>query len=206
MRLRLFVLGASGRTGVEILRLGLARGHQVTAYVRSPGKLELRARDLSVVQGDALCSDELARALPGHDAVISAIGPSVREAFAAKMLLSRCADSLVAAMHAARLERLAAISSALLFAKTPLWFAPLRLVRPHMRDLIAMEAAIRASSLDWTLARPSRLIPCARERYRSAVDALPPHGHVIAYRAVAAFSLDAIERGANSREVVGLAG
>src|SRR5437879_2899477 len=42
--MRLFVLGATGRTGKEILELALARGHEVTAFVRSPQKLAARER------------------------------------------------------------------------------------------------------------------------------------------------------------------
>ena len=34
--MKLFVIGATGRTGQEIVQQALARGHQVTAFVRSP--------------------------------------------------------------------------------------------------------------------------------------------------------------------------
>ena len=37
--MRLFVLGATGRTGMEIIDLARTRGHEVTAFVRSPQKL-----------------------------------------------------------------------------------------------------------------------------------------------------------------------
>jgi putative NADH-flavin reductase len=76
--MRLFLIGANGRTGTEIIDLARTRGHEVTAFVRSPQKLT-PAGSLTVVQGDPLRSETIAAALPGHDAVLSAIGPHPRE-------------------------------------------------------------------------------------------------------------------------------
>ena len=39
--MKLFVIGATGRTGWEIVQQALARGHHVTAFVRSPEKITL---------------------------------------------------------------------------------------------------------------------------------------------------------------------
>lgn len=35
---RIVVLGASGRTGAQVVAQGLARGHEVTAFVRDPAR------------------------------------------------------------------------------------------------------------------------------------------------------------------------
>jgi putative NADH-flavin reductase len=51
MDMRLFVIGATGRTGSEIVNLARTRGHEVTAFVRSPQKLS-RAGSLTIVCGD----------------------------------------------------------------------------------------------------------------------------------------------------------
>ena len=79
--MKLFVIGANGKTGREILDLAGTRGHQVTAFVRSPDKLRLAiahragaARSLTIVSGDPRRPESIAAALPGHDAVLSAIG------------------------------------------------------------------------------------------------------------------------------------
>ena len=37
--MRIVVLGATGHTGHHVVDLALGRGHDVTAFVRSPGKL-----------------------------------------------------------------------------------------------------------------------------------------------------------------------
>src|SRR5439155_4313426 len=79
--MKLFVIGANGRTGTEIVDLARTRGHQVTAFVRSPEKLAHAVAQradasgsLTIVRGDPLRPDSIAAALPGHDAVLSAIG------------------------------------------------------------------------------------------------------------------------------------
>jgi nucleoside-diphosphate-sugar epimerase len=40
--MKLFVIGATGRTGREIVEQALARGHHVTAFVRSPQGVKSR--------------------------------------------------------------------------------------------------------------------------------------------------------------------
>src|SRR5882672_8682894 len=72
---RLFVIGATGRTGLEILQLALARGHTVTAFVRSPHKIAWNDPRVAVRKGAPTDADQLAEAMPDHDAVLSVLGP-----------------------------------------------------------------------------------------------------------------------------------
>jgi len=205
--MRLSLLGATGRTGSQIVDLALARGHELTAYVRSPNKITRRDEKLSVVHGDPLRVEQLVRALPGHDAVLSALGPSMREAFRPSTLLAECAASTVAAMQTGGVGRLAIVSAAPLFPNRDLRFTFFRwLLRHHLRDLDAMEAVVRATPFDWTIARPPRLVDAADDRYRSQRDAFPPGRLSMSFRAVAAFLLDCIEQGRHARAIVGLAG
>ena len=48
------VLGATGGTGLEVVKQALAAGHGVRALVRSPEKLAVKHDNLTVVKGDAL--------------------------------------------------------------------------------------------------------------------------------------------------------
>jgi putative NADH-flavin reductase len=206
MTLRLFVLGATGHIGTHAIDLALARGHSVTAFVRSPNKITHKAPGLAVMQGSPKSVDELARALPGHDGVVSALGPAVREAFRPSTLLAECAASTVGAMRRAGVGRLAIVSAAVLFPEKGLRFAFFRwLLKHHARDLVAMEAVVRATPFDWTIARPPRLFESEEATYRSEPGALPARGWSLSYRAVAAFLLDCIEQGRYAHEIVGLA-
>jgi putative NADH-flavin reductase len=49
--MKLFVIGATGGTGQEIVQQAVARGHHVTAFVRSPETVTLRNERLSVLKG-----------------------------------------------------------------------------------------------------------------------------------------------------------
>jgi putative NADH-flavin reductase len=207
MALRLFVLGATGHVGTNIVDLALARGHEVTAYVRSPQKVTRNDPGLAVIQGSLLSTDALARALAGHDALLSSIGPPPREALRPSTLMAEAAASTVAAMTAAEVKRLLVVSAAILFDdRRRLRFRLFRwLLRQHARDLVAMEAVVRATGFDWTIARPPRLVKEPSESYRCAIDTVPPGAWSMSFRAVAAFLVDSAEQRAHVRHVVGLA-
>jgi putative NADH-flavin reductase len=202
--MRLFLLGATGRTGREILDLARTRGHQVTALVRSPQKLTPTA-SLKILPGDPLRGESIAPALPGHDAVLSVIGPPSREALRRGTLMRDSVRATVEAMTASGVSRLVILSAAVLFPEKGLFFAFFRwLLRYHARDLRAMESIVKASGLAWTIARPPRLTKSSDERFRALRGALPPASRAISYRAVAAFMLDAVEHRTCVGEIVGV--
>jgi putative NADH-flavin reductase len=72
------LIGATGFVGSAILPELLNRGHRVTALTRNPAKLPAQER-LKVVAADVLDSAQVARAVKGHDAVISAYNPGWQE-------------------------------------------------------------------------------------------------------------------------------
>jgi putative NADH-flavin reductase len=72
--MRLLVFGATGGTGRALLDQGLALGHQMTAFVRNPAVLEARP-GLTIVQGDVTDAAAVSRAVAGHEAILSALGP-----------------------------------------------------------------------------------------------------------------------------------
>jgi uncharacterized protein len=73
--MKVALIGASGFVGSKILAEALQRGHQVTAIVRNPEKLEPH-KNLTVKKADVLQVEELAKILAGQDAVISAFNPA----------------------------------------------------------------------------------------------------------------------------------
>jgi putative NADH-flavin reductase len=202
--MRLFVIGANGRTGTEIIDLARARGHEITAFVRSPQKIT-PASSLTLVQGDPRRPETIAPVLPGHDAVLSAIGPHPREAFRPSTLLVDCARATLQAMLLSGTTRLAIVSSALLFSDKGLYFSFFRwITKHHLRDLRAMENSVQASGLEWTIARPPRLTKSRDVTYRALPNDLPPGSRAMSFRSVAAFMLDAVEQRTQVREIVGL--
>jgi len=206
MTLRIFILGASGHTGTQLVDIALARGHAVTAFVRSPAKISRQHERLTVVRGDPHNTDELAAAMPGHDVVVTALGVRPPQAFRPHTLVQDCAASTVAAMTRAGVKRLVLVSAAVLFPMKGILFGFFKWMLKHIgRDLGAAEDIIRATSLEWTIARPPRLLSRRDDKYRSQRDALPERGSTMSYRAVAAFAIDAVEQHRHVQEIVGLA-
>jgi putative NADH-flavin reductase len=200
--MKLFVIGATGRTGREIVKQALTRGHQVTAFVRSPEGMQLGSERVNVIKGNAMDEDQLANAMRNHDAVISTLGP--RHVFKPTSMLHDSALATTRAMQRCDIKRLVVLSAAAHFPGIPNRIASF-IMRNHMRDSLAMEQVVQSNGLDWTLARPPRLTHENYLTYRSREGAAPKMGFSLARKAVAAFMLDAIEQKKHFEKIVGIA-
>ena len=104
------VLGASGESGLEVVKEGLARGMKITAGVRDPAKLDhIKHDNLSCIKVDIFSENSMAALFAGHDAVVSALGfpknPAGVTGFSDTIPL------IVSAMRTARVKRLVLISA-----------------------------------------------------------------------------------------------
>ena len=201
--MKLFVVGATGRTGRLVVEQAVARGHVVTAISRRPAHFESH-QCLRTVVGDPLGVDDLAASLPGHDAVVSCLGQRSR---ASPHLLREAAAAMLEAMSRSGVWRYLVISQGLLFASRNPLIALLRLVLARrVADSTAMERLVRASDLDWTIVRPPRLQEGGVQRgYRIAVGARPDGRAAMQRIDLAAFLVDEAEAVRHSKEIVGVA-
>ncbi|MEN0067623.1 MAG: NAD(P)-binding oxidoreductase [Myxococcota bacterium] len=204
----IFLLGGNGRTGRRFLWLALEAGHTVTALVRSADRLhEVEHERLHIAVGSATDPTVLKRLLPGHDVVVSTLGPRWPTRVAAAVY-PQSAAAMVAAMEATGVERLLVTSSALLFPERTLSTRLLRWIVPAIvRGAGRMEDIIRASSLNWTLVRTGFLEDGDSNAHRLSVGSLPPKPAAVSRLAVATFLLSQVEadRG-HHRKVVGFCG
>lgn len=149
--MKITVFGAGGATGQLIVTEALARGHEVTAFVRTPGKLAVHHERLTIAQGDATDPQAVAAAVAGAEAIVSALGgkglgPSTQLTDCVTTIVAACTDqrfisiSTVGAGGSGRLMPLAA---------RPILFA----LHYAIKDHDGAEAAIMASNLRWTIAR-----------------------------------------------------
>jgi putative NADH-flavin reductase len=203
--MRLFILGATGGIGRALIDQAIERGHSVTAFVRSPEKLRVPREGLSVRKGDPRSSDELLAALPGHDAVLSALGPPGP----GRTTIHRdCARSTVTAMQAVGVRRLLIVSAAVLFEDQGVLYWLLRntFLRNIAEDTGDMERVVMASDLEWTIARPPSLTngPLTG-RYSVEDDHMPRGGFSLSRADVAHFFLEELEHRAHVRRMVGMA-
>ena len=200
--MKLFVIGATGRTGWEIVQQALARGHHVTAFVRSPEKITLRHERLAIFKGNPMDENQLVDAMQDHDAVLSTLGP--REVFKRSSMVHDSALATTRAMIRAGVKRLLVLSAAAHFPGVLNRIGSF-ILRNHMRDSLAMEEIVQGSGLDWTIARPPRLTQEEYLTYRSREGAAPRMGFTLARKAVAAFMLDAIDLKKHFHKIVGIA-
>lgn len=205
--MKILLVGATGKTGSEVVKVCLARGHEVTAYVRSPQKLAAADAKLKVQSGELFDAPKLAATMCGQEAVVSCLGLPARQALRPSRFMTESAAAIVSAMSTAGVARLCILSAAVLFPGRGLQYAFFKwLLQHHARDLERMEALVRASDLEWTLPRPPRLIHSADARYLSEVNALPANSAFSAtFRGVASFMADAVEQRRYIRQIVGVA-
>lgn len=191
--MNVLVLGATGGTGREIVGAALAKGHEVTALVRSPAVGDLTG--VRVVRGDALDEAAVTQALSGCTGVISALGTAVSP-FRKVTMLSDATRVLLRAMQRQHVRRLVCITGVgsgdskghggLLYDKL---LNPLLLRRVY-EDKDRQEAAIRASGLDWVIVRPTMLTNGAgTDRVQAASDLRDVHGGTISRKDTAAFAV-----------------
>lgn len=203
--MRLFILGATGGVGRALVEQALQRGHHVTAFVRSPQKLDGIA-GTTVLRGDPRNAGQLRDALPGHDAVLSSLGPT---GIGPTTIVADGARATVAAMQAIGLRRLLLVGVAVLFENDGILPAIARrtFLRNVARDSAEMERVVAASGLDWTVARPPRLTDGKPTFAYGVADGRMPDGArlTISRADVAHFLLDEVERPAHVHRIVGLA-
>jgi putative NADH-flavin reductase len=158
--MKLAIFGATGGTGLELVKQALERGWPVTAFVRNPEPLANSGADLAVITGDIYDPTAVARCIEGQEAVICALG--ARDLQKTTIRAAGTAN-IINGMKQAGVNRLIVVSamgigdswnSLALFNK--LFFATL--LRHARADHEAQEAAVIASGLDWTIVRPSGLV------------------------------------------------
>lgn len=162
--MKILVLGASQGTGAWVVSHGLARGHSVTAFARSPEKLKLEHKNLTKVVGDFHNEKSVMDAVAGHDAVVITVSVTKLSAFKENpQYFSQGTSYAIAGMQAHGVRRLVVLSALGVGNSKPLLNPLVRslmvdlLLKPAFADHVVQEQEVRDSGLDWVIARPSRL-------------------------------------------------
>ena len=158
--MKVAVFGATGKIGALVLRRLLDDGHEVTAFVRSPGKLGIAAAAVDVVAAELTDEDVIREAVEDADAVISALGPPI-DPFVRGTPLTDGTRRIVAAMHACGVRRLVALATVsvpdprdrprLLDRLVPIGIG--LLIPGALREVQGISEVVATSELDWTVAR-----------------------------------------------------
>ncbi len=158
--MNILVIGATGRTGREVVSQALVLGHVVTASARNPIDITWQHERLKVFRGDVLDYASVESALQGQDVVVSALGARTH---GRTTVLSEGTKNVIQAMEQHGIRRFVCESSlgvgdsagqmGWLFdwLVLPLW------LRHVYRDKEVQERAIKQSTLDWVIVRPALL-------------------------------------------------
>lgn len=193
--MKILICGASRGVGRCAVQQALEGGHEVTAFARNPSSLPRDQPRLTIVAGDATNPADVARAVVGHDAVLSTLGPDSRKG--STTLHSTAASAIVHAMTRSGVRRLIALSNFGVLSEGsahPVTGLLAWMVRHSIRDALADHRLalqqMQDSSLDWIAVRPMALTNGAHTgKYRVVADGLPRGGTHISRADVADFML-----------------
>jgi len=178
--MKIALIGGTGFVGTPVLAELLSRGHAVTLLARNPSKVAAQA-GLNVVKADVLDAAQVAQAVTGQDAVVSAYNPGWGEAQIHDLFLQGT-RAIFTGIKQAGVKRLLVVGGA-----GSLFVAPgVQLVdtpgfpAEYKQGALAAREALnlikKEDTLEWTfLSPPIALAPGERSgQYRLGADNLLP--------------------------------
>jgi len=214
------LIGATSRSGREIIRLGLAQGYRIKGLARTPSKLGIEHENLTLFKGDVRDQASLEAVLDGDEVVVSMVGYNTPlnplEEVGEVDIYTVMAENLIGAMQARGNRRLLIASSTGVEHRVPLdsdrpddpkdYTAGWRWNARHLyNDMFLMEEMISASGLDYILLRPGFLAQePARNDIQIDTTGNTPGARVITYADFAAFIIANLTSSEHLNKAVGL--
>jgi len=158
--MKLIIFGSTGDTGRQVVTQALEQGHEVTAFARSPEKLDQKHEKLQVIKGNVLDFSSVERAIQGQDVVLCTLGlPPMDKS----NLRANGTKNIIRAMEKTGAKRFICQSSdGVGESRDTLPFLMKYLIVPFMlrrafADHEIQENYIKESQLDWIIVRPVAL-------------------------------------------------
>ena len=158
--MNVIIFGASGGIGKYAVKHALAKGYQVTAYLRDKNKLTVTDKKLTIVEGEISDYASVLNALKNQDAVIWCVGIPLKRKYE-KMQSLEGHRVLIRAMKEAGVKRLVDWGTpSVPFEKDKKSFitvvpgivAGIALTMAK-KEMVEIGKLVQASGLDWTLVR-----------------------------------------------------
>ena len=192
--MRIVIFGATGQTGRLVTNQAVSAGHDVTAFVRDPGRLNFPGGSVRVVHGNVLDAASVDRAVADQEAVLVALATATR---GQPPVLPEGIRHILDSMEKHGVRRIVVLSAAGALhepAGSVVGSLGLRLARAYLpgvyREHRAMLEELRTRNLDWIAVRPVILTNGPRTgRYRVVVEGIPRWGFRISRADVADFMI-----------------
>lgn len=157
MKIALF--GGSRGVGRQVLEQALAQGDEVQALLRNPDSFDYSHPQLTIVPGNVLQPEDVARCVTGATAVVCSLGSTSQNP---DNVVSEGTGHIIKAMQTAGVKRLVVVTSIGVGDskdQVPMAFKLLMktVLKAAMADKENQEALVRASGLDWVIVRPGGL-------------------------------------------------
>jgi putative NADH-flavin reductase len=165
--MKVTIFGATGFSGQAILAEALKQGHEVTILVRDKSKVQIKHKNLTVVEGNALEPQTVASVLHHQEAVIQCLGVGGKGDGKPTTFISDATKIIVDEMQKQQIKRLIAMSN--VGAGNSIAFQPwffTKVILPYLMkwlkviidDKNRMEPIIMNSNLDWTIVRCPNIV------------------------------------------------
>jgi len=208
--MKIAIIGASGHTGICIIKEALARGHDVIALARSPQKIEIINSKLEIRRADIFDAPSLIEALKGADAVITTVGKvNVFEKISNFSTTSH--RNIIEAMRANDVKRVLVVSSFGVLRKAKGRPGIPRKIylfvrRNHYGDMYDMELQMLSAGLETTIVRaPALHNRPPQKNWILTNDGTLPAGRAISRSDLATYLIDELETGENMYRIAAVA-
>ena len=214
--MKVFLLGATGRLGQEILKKLMRESIQTSVLIRDARKLTFNSEHLSVFEGDPANFSDLEAAVQGCDTVITTLNISRKSDFpwsklrAPKTLLSDTMTNLLALSSNHEIGKIITLSAWGVHdskKELPFWFRWIidnSNIKYGYLDHERQEDLLVQSDIDWMIVRPVGLTNSQKDKAAKVWLDAKLSGMMVSRRAVAHFIVENLESAQFRRKIVTL--
>ncbi len=157
--MKIMIIGATGRTGTEVMNQALEAGHEVIAYVRRPEALQPRKK-LKIVGGQLTDQELMRKTASGCDAIVATLGPKISDRNA--KLMTTAVPEIISAAKKANVDRIVILSAlgvgeTLKNTRYPYRMGAKTFLKGNFTDHSNGESQLNHSGLKWTTIHPGPL-------------------------------------------------
>jgi putative NADH-flavin reductase len=213
--MKILLLGATGRTGVQIIAEAIKRGHKISAIARDPEKL--KGFNIEITRGTPYDYETVEKAITGCEAVINTLNVSRKSdnpwapLKAPGDMISKSASNAVTAMEKNGIKRfvaLGAIGAGRSWKKAPgilRFIVSITNLKYAFQDHGKQEEILENSTLDYTICRaPMLSVKINSTGALATPEDQKPATMVLSRNSAAEFFIRIIENKEHIRETINL--